>query len=218
MADPNTTRAYRPLRGGVRIVNEVTGKPGTLGLIAVDALDDSAWLVSCYHVLGRSANSTNAPFASGEGIFQPLAGGPAALVARTDASRINIALDCAAARLEPHVAGVPEILGLGRVMGIAPAILVGRRVLKCGIATGVTEGEIDSVDLAASPPVIRIKPPTGFPHDYRHCDVGDSGAVWVDAETRMAVGLHFSGNLQGAVLAEARPIAAVLAALNLSLP
>jgi len=199
---------YRPLRSGVAIVNPSVAQWGTLGLIAADA-DGSRWLVSCYHVLCRPDGS---PAPDGESVHQPERDKAPSPVAHVDAQRADPALDCAAAKLVDGVDAVPDILELGLpAAAIDPA--VGMRVLKSGVKTGVTEGVIDAV----TGDTIEIAVPPGFPPTYELSMGGDSGALWVERESRRAVALHNIGNESGLETARATRIGAVLDALRLSL-
>jgi hypothetical protein len=71
--------------------------------------------------------------------------------------------------------------------------VVGMRVLKSGVQTGITEAEIIEVDPTGR---IQLDRPAPFPGSaggsaaYGICDVGDSGAVWVERETLAPVALH----------------------------
>jgi hypothetical protein len=66
--------------------------------------------------------------------------------------------------------------------------------LKSGAKTGVTEGVV----LSVSDSQIVIGKSDDTPEGYMLSDVGDSGSLWVRADDRAPVGLHFEGNLSGA--------------------
>src|SRR2546421_12586260 len=117
MAIYNHTLKYRPLRGGIAVLNPKVNKTGTIGLVATSDGQD-CWIISCYHVLGRIDFSA---FDDGEPIYQPSDDQPPA-IALMSVQRANIALDCAAARLQPGIKGVPEILGLAPINGIAEPV------------------------------------------------------------------------------------------------
>jgi hypothetical protein len=86
------------------------------------------------------------------------------------------------------------------------------RVLKSGATTGVTEGEIWSV----GPNEIQIRTPAGFAASYELSGYGDSGSLWVEANTLSPVGLHL-GERPGAIsTALAVPIAVILQKLGLT--
>jgi hypothetical protein len=204
----NHTRAFRPLRGGIAVMNANVRLLGTLGCIATsDGLD--RWVVSAYHVLGRPSGT---PLADGEPVFQPAVGVAENPVAVTRRDRFDLALDAAAALVTPGVGAVGEVLGLGPVTGLADPT-PGMRVVKSGIATGVTEGVVARV----LGPRVEIEVPADFSFRYDLSDVSDSGAVWLDSATGRAVALHVAGNDTGVELAIGMRLAEVLASLRLRL-
>ena len=103
------------------------------------------------------------------------------------------------------------------------------RVWKSGRSTGYTEGIIDGIKMKVSLPygdlgikqldrVFHIVPRPGA-GDVEISRGGDSGAVWVDAESGKAVGLHFAG--ESANLPEhalANEIISVAESLNVRFP
>lgn len=204
----NHSLFYSAIRGGTAIINPNVNEFGTAGLIATSNGSDR-WIISAYHVLCRK----NGIFPAGvsELIYyatdlvrtQPLA--------MVDGLRADAALDCAAAFVVGGVA-IGEILGLPKLQpAIAP--LEGMRVLKSGAQTGVTEGRIvrqnaQQVEIA----------PVGMPARFELSEGGDSGAVWIDADTRAPVALHTSGNSWGdPERAFGVPILLVLQTLNLQM-
>lgn len=198
---------YRPLRGGIQVYNPLAGGVGTLGLVVTTDGDDR-WIVSCCHVLCRKDLGA---FTDSEPIYQPTDESEN-LVARVCAQKANAQLDCAAAKVENGICAVNEVLGLRPVTGISSP-RVGMRVLKSGCATGVTEGMIcqirdDSVD---------IQPVQGFPSRYDLCQEGDSGAIWICAETGCAVAMHRAGNAYGGRTATAVRMQVILDLLKLRL-
>lgn len=197
---------FRPLLGGICIQNEISRQLGTLGCILDDGVD--RWILSAYHVLVRPDSS---PFAAGERIFQPTRSESIEPVAELVAGRADRALDIAAARLFSTVAASDEILGIGRVRGIS-APVQGQRVIKAGIATGVTEGVVDVV----TPNRIEITTPLGYPSKYELTTISDSGALWLTRDTHEAVAIHVAGEDAGAERAFAVPFAEALAALRIN--
>jgi hypothetical protein len=201
-------RAYRPLVSGARIMNAITGSPGTLGCIALDD-QDNPWIVSCYHVLGRSRHFVSI-VGNDEPILQATADVGGGVVARTRTTKMNSALDYGAAIVVPEIDVSASVLELDKLQRIADAE-VGMRVVKSGAATGVTIGVVAEV----TPVLIKIEKPADSPSDYVLSDHGDSGAVWLDAQTGNAVGLHFTR--QEHAIAYARPLRNVLDDLGLRL-
>ena len=199
---------HRPLVSGVRIVNAVTGSPGTLGCIGLD-VDDKPWIVSCYHVLGRDRQSIGVP-RNDEAILQSTAALGGGVVARSRTDKMNSALDYGAAIIVPDIGVSTSVFELNTVQRVATAV-VGMRVMKSGAETGVTIG----IDTDVTDTLITIESPPDSPNTYVLTERGDSGAVWLDTETGRAVGLHFSG--RDGNTAFARPLGGVLKALGLRL-
>jgi len=200
--------AYRPLVSGIRITNEVTDNPGTLGCIGLDA-QDQPWIVSCYHVLGRGRQPTSAP-ASGEAILQSTVALGGGIVARTRLEKMNSLLDIAAAIIVPDIGVSNSVFGLNDLQKIVTAV-EGMTVVKSGAETGVTMGVVSDV---TDKLITIVSPPEADPNDAIS-DRGDSGAIWLDADTGHAVALHIAGvNDQTAF---GRPLSLVLETLGLRL-
>jgi hypothetical protein len=200
----NADLAFRPLLAGTGILNARVNEPGTLGYIAADDVGE-LWIVSAYHVL---CNAGLVAYASDETIYQPAAVAPENRIATTRAARANADLDCAAAQLDAGITGLNYQLGIGPASNpIEPA--VGMKVIKSGAASGVTEGII--VAVSGTDVVIQIDPT--YPTDFVLSLPGDSGAAWLEQQSRSLVALH-SGR-QSPRRAAAVSLTAVLAALRL---
>jgi hypothetical protein len=200
----NHDQPFRPLRPGITVCNEDTWEMGTLGLIARDA-QNNAWIVSCHHVLWSPDWQLGA---DGEAIIQPAGG---SIVAHTDRTRADETKDIAAAKVAPGLAVTNDALGIG-VIGAPQAPTVGMRVVKSGAATGVTEGVVE-----VAGDHVKVVAPSAFPVTYELTSKGDSGAVWICMTTGRPVALHQRGNNGGREFSEGLAIAAVLAALSLTL-
>jgi hypothetical protein len=124
--------------------------------------------------------------------------------------RVSQKYDCAAARLREGQAYALEILHVGKLAAVGDPV-EGMLVIKAGAATGVTEGRITRVQGAQ----VTIKPLADFPLEYQLSDTGDSGAAWVESETRAPVALHYSAQSGGESVAYAIPMPAALRELNL---
>jgi hypothetical protein len=200
---------YRPLVSGIRISNAITESPGTLGCIGIDD-DDRPWIVSCAHVLGRNRQSTDIA-GNLEAILQSTLDLGGGIVALTRTDKMNSLLDYGAALIVPDIGVSTSVLELVEPLQRTADAVVGMRVVKSGAETGVTIGIVTEVTdvliTIASPPIV--------PDDYVLSDRGDSGAIWLDAATGRAVGLHFSG--RDGNTAFARPLGSVLGALGLRL-
>jgi hypothetical protein len=193
----NLTKAYGKLRGGLQIMNETLGEPGTLGMIVMSGA--APYLISAKHVLAKDRPGI------GDKVAQPAVKQTFAVV-----ERVSKGLDCAAARLSDSAKFALEILHIGPLS--APRSPVeGMRVIKAGASTGVTEGKITRINGDE----ITIKPLDDFPLEYQLSDTGDSGAVWVERESRAPLGLHYSAQSGGAGVAYAIPMLTVLRELNL---
>ncbi|MEO8909443.1 MAG: hypothetical protein ABI408_04370 [Gemmatimonadaceae bacterium] len=199
---------YPALVSGARIMNAITGRPGTLGCIGLDA-DDKPWIVSCYHVLGRGRQFLNI-VGNDEPILQSMPDLGSRVVARTRIAKMNSVLDFGAAIVTQEVDVSPSVLELDKLQRVADAA-VGMKVLKSGATTGVTMGVVAEV----TPILITIETPADVPDGYILADRRDSGAVWMDAHTGNAVGLHFTSRDNSVALA--RPLRHVLGDLALRL-
>jgi len=177
----NADLPYRPLLGGIGLINARIAEPGTLGYFGRDPAGN-AWLISAYHVL---CNSNFAPLTTSETICQPTVDTLPNRVAATSGSKARHLLDCAAAQIAPGVACINAQLGLGPVSQ-PKAPVVGMRVAKSGFATGVTEGLITQIDGDN----IRIEADPGFDNNYVLSAAGDSGSLWIEQSSLAPVALH----------------------------
>ena len=203
----NYTSIYRPLRGGVAILNPNVGRPGTLGCFV--RKDGRVFVLSSYHVLVRGDDSNGA---EDEPIFQPNDQRAPHPVASVRLALASLPLDAAAAELANAIVPVPETLNLPKCLGVLEP-LPGMRVLKSSATTGVTEGIVARV----ADGLVRINAPAGFPRDYDISDHGDSGAVWFERDSMKAVVLHGRGSDPSGVWAEGRAFPQVLAGLGVTL-
>jgi len=199
---------HRPLISGIKIVNAVTGSPGTLGCIGLDSAD-KPWIVSCYHVLARNRQAIDPP-GNDESILQSTPDRGGGVVAHTRTDKMNAALDYAAALIVPAIGVSSSVIELTKLDRVALA-MVGMLVVKSGAETGVTIGIVTDV----TDTLITIGSPAIVPDGYVLSDRGDSGAIWLEIDTGRAIGLHFSG--RDGNVAFARPLASVLTGLGLRL-
>lgn len=202
MSVSNHRAAFRPLRGGIQILQGHTLEAGTLGLVLTQSGTDR-WALTSRHVLARADGT----MANGDPVLQPTASEPP--IGVTDSTMANLALDCAAVLVDAAVGGVGDVLGIG-ALGPATAPVVGMRVMKSGWKTGITEGRIRSVTGSA----VTIERLPTFPPAYRLAERGDSGAVWVEATSLAPVALHISEPAVGEHLANAVDLTVVIAALG----
>ena len=205
----NNELSFDILRAGIVILNERNDRPGTLGVIATDDGVDR-WIVSCYHVLCRANDD---PFSDGEQILQGRAKELGRPVARVAAARADQQVDCAAALIDQGVSVSQQILGVPFLTDPGTPIK-GMRVIKSGATTGVTEGMIWRV----SGDTVEIRAPDGVGAGFDLSGYGDSGSLWIDANTLAPVAMHFGMRPTATPTALARPIKQVLTILGLRIP
>lgn len=206
MAVRNHQLTFRPLRPGGYIYNPLSNNSGTLGIAATTDGTDR-WMISAYHVIGRFDMSA---CADGEPIFQPAT--EDGTVAVTDVRFSDRVRDFAAAKCLPGVQLSNDVLEFGPVVDVV-APQIGMRVIKSGANTGVTEGKILSV---IGERVI-IAAPDNAPREYTVTAEGDSGAAWIDLQTRAVVALNLGLSANGSTEARCIAMETVLSALQLNL-
>lgn len=224
---------HRPLVGGVSCSN-LYSSGGTLGYFCegVDASGRStAFILGCGHVLqGRGGYKTS------DSVIQasPADGGTSADVVATFMRAVPLVSGPRASnRVEAGVAEilgptpfVPEVLGVGRIIGKAEPEL-GMRVIKVGRTTGRTTGVVTAVDFESTVSWSDDNPRTSYHFAYLiriESDIssrpfalpGDSGALIVTEGEPKAVGLYFAGPVDGSY-GLGSPIAAVEHALDVAL-
>lgn len=222
MADTNQ---YNPLKGGASIgpCRAVGGFvfAGTLGAIVTDNATGAHMLLSNFHVM-----CVDNGWHVGDEMCQPsrVDGGscPADDVGALQRAVLSASVDGAVSSISGRPVAC-EILDIGAVTGTASAVL-NAPVRKRGRTTGLTYGFVDSVSLSVNVDYgdgigsrtltnqIGLRPDTI--HNPTFGDHGDSGSVVVNDSVQV-VGLYFAGSDDG--FGVANPIAAVLAALNISL-
>jgi hypothetical protein len=103
--------------------------------------------------------------------------------------------------------------------GVRPPAL-GDVLVKVGRTTGLTRGRVDGIGTHGGTAYsLRLVPTAGSPGPI--CLDGDSGAVWYDAATALAVGLHCRGPAfreSHASYAVASAMTQVFAQLRLRMP
>lgn len=210
------TSRVRPAPPGVSI-GHYQVSAGTFGAVVYDP-DGHPYILSNNHVLANSTTGRDRRAKRGDPVLQPGAadgGRSGDVIGLLDRYvpikplRTNL-VDAALARPRAAASLDDEILGLGRVTGIARPRL-GMAVRKSGRTTGVTAGFIEVLeatvrinydDLPVSFGGQIILSPMSAP--------GDSGSLVVDEKNR-AVGLLFAGSDRSTVC---NPIEIVLAALK----
>jgi hypothetical protein len=194
----NLARVYGRLRGGLQIMSREVEEPGTLGMIV--ASGGVPYLISARHVLAKNRPGI------GDSICQPAGAKTIAIV-----DRVSAQLDCARARLvDGEIFAELEILHIG-ILTVPRDPVEGMIVIKTGAATGVTQGKVSRINSNE----VTIKPLSDFPLEYQLSETGDSGAIWVESQSRAPVAMHYSAQSGGASVAYAIPLPAVLRELQL---
>ena len=152
----------------------------------------------------------------GEAIYQPgsVDGGRRRdTVAELKRWRLNRNADAALARLTGARPYTRDILGLNPIVGMDEPAL-GMQVVKSGRTTKVTKGGIDGLAFSFTldyadgsrqtfDDQIHIVPRPPWPdEDYEISEGGDSGSLWINEATGMAIGLHFAGETSSSITAE----------------
>ncbi len=219
-AGAGRTARANPMQGGISISDAAHIACGTLGALVIDRRTRTPMLLGNWHVL---ANDWMAR--AGLPVYQPgrLDGGSAVdTVAWYVRDAMRASLDAAVAELADRRRLLGEQFDLGAVRGVATPEL-DQRVIKSGRGSGVTTGRVTAVGgytrMVYGGLQREIRVGMTIEPDRVGNQVstaGDSGSLWLDAETRRAVGLHFAGSdLPERALA--MDIAEVLDALDVDL-
>jgi hypothetical protein len=230
---PLTPRAaFDPIRPGISIGNVQRTTTGTLGAIVRDSSNAGApCLLSNWHVLCAAADC-----AAGEAVSQPGPFDAGANAARMVAKLLrwtNLAhgYDAAIATLDKDARFASQPFGLELTPAAVAEPRMHMKVVKSGLSSGVTHAIVDglhgsySMDYSAFGDQARFMDGIHLVTDPEHADQdisleGDSGAVWLDPQTKSAVALHFAGEDGLGPLANyalAHPLSQVLKLLNVTL-
>ncbi|NKQ37005.1 MAG: hypothetical protein HF973_15505 [Chloroflexi bacterium] len=217
-------RRFDPIPLGVSIGSpRVTA--GTLGAKVYDANTQEEMILSNWHVMVGSLQAQ-----PGDPVWQPgrLDGGRAADVIATISRSVLGPFDAAVCKVTGDRPIQNQTLE-GRAIEGATKPRLGMRVWKSGRTTGLTEGFIDGIMMTVPlnynaagvrqlQRVMRIVPrPGAGPIEVSLG--GDSGSIWVDEASGLAVGLHFAGEVGDAPEhALANDIVAVTEHLNVLFP
>jgi hypothetical protein len=189
---------FNPMQGGISISNALQFGYGTLGGKVVDRDTGAEMILSNWHVLVNSWSVR-----AGLPIYQPGQGDGGRAehtVARLSRHAMDHFIDAAVAELTGTRPLLNEQLGLGPVTGVRQPV-PGLRITKSGRRTGVTTGIITGIEgrqvmtYAGVQRVIRhVVHIAKAPDSAQVSAKGDSGAWWLEQDTRQAVGLHFAGS------------------------
>ena len=200
----NPRAAFDPIRPGTSVGNVQRITTGTLGAIVRDAAADRQSILGNWHVLCGSLDCK-----SGEPLSQPgpfdAGSHPSRVIAHLSRwTNLSSGIDAAIAAIDPEVMFDPHEL----FSGIAPANIslprLNQKVIKSGISTNLTHGVVDGIagsfKMDYSPYGDTVRWMDGIhivvDPDFHDPEVGldgDSGALWLEAETGNAVALHFGG-------------------------
>ncbi len=219
----SVTSRMRPAAPGVSIGHYRT-TAGTFGAVVYDKKSGQALMLSNNHILANSSNGRDLRAKIGDSILQPGAidGGRTSkdIIARLIKyvalkeypNKNNV--DCALALPLSNDLIVPDVIGIGKVLGVVSPQL-GMEVKKSGRTTGLTTGQIRAVNVTLNVSYGRGRT-LRFDNQILTTNMsegGDSGSLVVD-KSNQAVGLLFAGSDQGTLL---NPIQKVLDLLNVEL-
>ena len=192
---------FDPLTGGIEISRLGGSGLGTLGGMVFHEATGAPSILSNWHVMAAPGQT------SGQGIAQPgsMVGNRVATLANAALGATGVGwIDAAIATLDGNRGFNQNMLGIPppATTGVAPALL-SMHLMKSGRTTAVTHGLINSIDVT----IEMTYPPIGtigferqfiiFPHpSFPVPEIsapGDSGSLWLEAVTHMAVGLHYAG-------------------------
>jgi hypothetical protein len=222
----DTTR-YNPLVGGCSIGTCGGFGTGTLGALVRDRNTGQLMALSNWHVLVSGASG---------GVYNVAQPGPGDngscsgdIIGQVARSVINEYVDCAVVALNLGARNLQcSIQDIGFI-GVSSVTSIGNRVKKRGRTSGLTWGDVDTIDLTFNVQIAGVT--RTFKHQigiWRASGVsevfvrpGDSGSIVIDT-IRGIVGLLFAGSggnpfFPDGAYAYANPISAVLYALDIDI-
>jgi S1-C subfamily serine protease len=209
---------YRPLVGGIQLYlkENVSGWVGTLGAFvkSADAADSNLYILSNRHVLEKVGLKS----------FQPDSREGNEVASTTVAETYSNA-DAAIARMnDPADAKINTIQDIGVVDKIKPLSVndLGKRVMKRGRTTCLTEGTLESIDTTVHVGGITYSDVATVRADQGKLfsNSGDSGSPVVieDEEGKKLAGLHFASSQTPGDISIFCKIDIVFQHLNVKLP
>ena len=197
-----------------------SGGSGTLGAIALATAANTKVAANTPLMLTNKHVATNTGTLVGEEQTCDCSCCTCCDFGRVVDSQITNQVDAAIATLNTGERFSHEVILVGAIRGTAPAAL-NDFVVKHGRTTKFTRGQITSIIWPVSrgdgnnfTNQIRVAPVAPFTD---MSDGGDSGSVYVNANTNQIVGLHHAGDVGGPT-AFGNHIAPVLALMNISFP
>lgn len=229
---PSPRGVFDPIRPGISIGNLPRQTTGTLGLCVYDSYTGAPCVLSNWHVLCGSTSCQPAE----DDITQPgpqhLGSNPPRIIGQLlRATNLSHGYDAAIAQAAPGVQLTDEALGSDLIpVGIGePA--VNMLLVKSGVSTNVTHALVDGVggsyridyteygDAVRWMDGIHLVTDPDNPDDEISLE-GDSGSVWIEPVSRLAIALHFGGEDGLGPLANyavAHPISRVFELLDIRL-
>jgi hypothetical protein len=218
---------------GRSIGNLPRRKTGTLGMIVTDGERGTRCMLSNWHVLAGAPDCS-----VGEAIIQP---GPASLAISDPPNEVAELLrwtnlshgcDAAIARLREGTQASNLVANTGVVLRGTSEAALGMKLVKAGMASGFTHAVVDGVN--GSYPInysnygdtTRWMDGVHLVHDPTDANDeitldGDSGSIWFQLDTGLAVALNFAGEDDLGPLAEyalGHRISRVMTLLNILVP
>jgi hypothetical protein len=193
-----------PLQPGVSVGNLETGETGSIGLFGTITGQPGKYILSNWHVLGGGGTAQK-----GDRICQPGPGdvsdGPARIVAHLSKwTDLATGIDAAIALVDPSIGTSDQLFNSKVDIADWEDATPNMKVVKAGAYSGFTHGIVDGAegtfemnyinfgDQKRWMDGIRLRRDPDYP-ETEISIAGDSGAVWVNAETGRAVALHFGG-------------------------
>ena len=218
-----------PLQPGVSVGNLETGETGSIGLFTTVAGQPGTYILGNWHVLAGGSNARK-----GDRICQPgpadVGNQPARVVAQLSKwTELATGIDAAIAFVDPSFDTSDRVFDSKVDITGWEDPATDMKIVKTGAYSGFTHGIIDGIEGAFEMDYsnfgdqkrwmngIRVRRDPHYP-ETEISIAGDSGAVWVNAETGRAVALHFGGEDglgPSAEYALAHPIRRVLELLNI---
>jgi hypothetical protein len=201
----NPHNTFERLQPGISIGNAVRATTGTLGGIVRDAADTNrVAILSNWHVLCASPDCQ-----AGEGITQPGAFDAGNEVARSVATltrwaQLSSGYDAAIAAVQTSIEFSPEEFQLGITPVAVQEPELHMKLVKSGLSSGITHAVVDGIggsykmDYRPYGDAERWMDGIHLVSDPANPDPdvsleGDSGALWIEPESKAAVALHFGG-------------------------
>ena len=191
---PDRIKRADTIQPGISIGHE-DGTAGTLGLVVRDAGAADAsprYLLSCDHVLEESQDPR-----VGDAILQPgpADGGRPANDTIAKLERYNRRMDAAIARIAGDRNLDLSQFETGKVLLGPEYPILGSILEKSGKGSCVTHAIVDGVGIYPGVgPGLRLRPIVDDGSYGPISDFGDSGAIWYEPDTRLAIGMHARGS------------------------